>query len=81
MDEDVIQLIFEQYNSYFITYETPPGVHTNKDFSEAVYTKVDHEGTVQIEHDDISMETKIVSIRFSGTFGTLKFDVFFIIVH
>ena len=35
---------------------------------------VDHEGTLQIDYDDISMRTKIILTRFGGTSGTLRFD-------
>ena len=49
LDEDDFQLISKQNNSSFITYETLPGNFANKDFSEAVYTKGDHDGTLQIE--------------------------------
>ena len=48
LDEDDIQLILKQYNSTFVTYELSPGIYTNKDISEAVYTIGDHEGTLQI---------------------------------
>ena len=34
----------------------------------------DHDGTPQIEYDDISMKTQLILIRFGGTFGTLRFD-------
>ena len=34
----------------------------------------DQEGTIQIEHDDITMKTKLILTRFGGTFGTLRFD-------
>ena len=33
----------------------------------------DHEGTLQIEFDDISVKTKLILTRFGGTFGTLRF--------
>ena len=35
---------------------------------------VDHEGTLQIEYDDISMKTELISTRFAGNFGKLGFD-------
>ena len=28
LDEDDIQLILKQFNSYFITYDLPPGIYT-----------------------------------------------------
>ena len=34
----------------------------------------EHEGTVQIEYDDVNMKTKFFLTRFGGTFGTLRFD-------
>ena len=34
----------------------------------------DHEGTLQIENDDISRKTKLFKIRLGGTFGALRFD-------
>ena len=34
----------------------------------------DHEGTLPIEYDDISMKTKPILTRFGGTFGMLRFD-------
>ena len=73
LDEDDIQLFLGQYNSKFITYEIPPGMNTNKDTSEDVYTMGDHEGTLQIENDDISMKTQLFLNPFGGTFGTLRF--------
>ena len=34
----------------------------------------DHDGTLQIEYDDINMKTKHIFTRFGGNFGTLRFD-------
>ena len=34
----------------------------------------DHEGTIRVEYDDLSMKTKLVLTRFGGTFGTLGFN-------
>ena len=45
-----------------------------KDFAEVVHTMGYHDGTLQIEYDDISMETKPILIPFGETFGTLRFD-------
>ena len=73
LDEDDIQFILKQYNPNFITYETPPGIYTIKDTSEAVYTRGDHDGTPQIKYDDISMKTKLILTRFGSTFGTFRF--------
>ena len=68
------QLILKQYNSNFVTYKITPGVYTIKDLSEAVYTMGELEKFLQIEFDDLSMETKLILTRFCGTFGTLRFD-------
>ena len=69
-----IQLLLRQYNVNFVTYELCLGIYSIKDFSEAVYTMGDHEGTLKIENADISMETKFYLPRFRGTFGTCRFD-------
>ena len=74
LGEDDIQLILEQYNSNFVTYELLPGIYTIKDIAETVYTMGDHEGTLQYEYDNITMETKLILTRLGGTFGTLRFD-------
>ena len=34
----------------------------------------DHQVTIQLENDHISMKTKLISKRSGGTFGTLRFD-------
>ena len=34
----------------------------------------DHEGTLKIDHDDFSKETKPFLKRFGGTFGSLRFS-------
>ena len=34
----------------------------------------DHEGTLQIEYDDISMKTKLILTRFGSIIGTLRFN-------
>ena len=67
-------MILKIYNSKFVTYELVPGIYSNKDISEAVYTIGDHEGTLKIGYDDFSMKTKLTLKRFGGTFGTLRFD-------
>ena len=66
-------MILEHYNSNFVTYELSSGIYTINDISDAVYT-MDHEGTLKIGYDDISMKTKLILTRFGGTFGTLKLD-------
>ena len=74
LEEDNIQLILKQYNEKFITYELDPGNHTIEDLKKAVYPLGDHEGTLQIEYDDLNKKTKLTLTRFGGTFGTLRFD-------
>ena len=34
----------------------------------------DHEGSLQVEYDVVTMKTKLVLTRFVSTFGTLGFD-------
>ena len=74
LDEDDFQLILLQYNSSFIRYEILPGIFSNTELSEVTYTIADHEGTLQIENNDISMKTKPLLTRFGGTFLTSSFD-------
>ena len=74
LDGDDIQLTLKQNISNFVTCELSPGVYTIKDFSKADCTMGDHEGTLKVEYDDISMKTKLVLTPFVSTFGTLKFD-------
>ena len=62
-------MILEQYISYFITRENSPGIYSIKDLSENVCTLGDHEGTHQIEYDDIGVRTT----HFELTFRTLIF--------
>ena len=45
-----------------------------KIFSDATFTTGDHEGTPQIEYNDITMKTKPILTRFGGNFGRLRFD-------
>ena len=77
LDEDDVQLTLKQFNSNFITYKIDPGIYTIKMFSEAAFTKGDHEGIIQINYDDISMNAKLNLTRFGLTFGTLRFDRIF----
>ena len=62
--EDVIQFLLKQYNSNFITYKIPPGIHSIKDSSEPIYTMRDYEGTLKIKYKDISMKTKHILTHF-----------------
>ena len=34
----------------------------------------DHENTLQMDYDEISMKTKLIWSRFGSTFETLRFD-------
>ena len=44
-----------------------------KDISEAVYNMGDHEKTLELECDDISLKTKLILTRFGSTFEALRF--------
>ena len=74
MNEDDIHLFIKQYTSHFITYEISTGIYSIKDVSDAVYTMGDHEGTIEIDYDDIIVKTKLILTRFGLTFGVLRFD-------
>ena len=74
LDEDDVQLFLKQFNSNFIRYEIPTGVHSIKDTSGAVYTMGDNGKTPQIKYDDFSMKTKLILTCIGGTFGTFRFD-------
>ena len=69
----------KQYKLNFVIYDITPGIYKIKDFSEAVYTMGDHEGSIQIEYDVVSMKTKLTFKHI----GTLRFDKksFFFIQH
>ena len=63
--EDESGLVLDEHKSKFVTYEIPPGVYIFKYLSEVHVRNVqsEYEGvnqTVDIEHDDISMKTKLV---------------------
>ena len=73
--EDDIKLVLDEYNSSFITYKLEPGIYTFKDISEALFNILQSEypgpsNVIDIEHDDITMKTKldiksgIIAIRF-----------------
>ena len=74
LEEDNNQLILKQYNEKFITYELDPGNYTIEDPKKAVYPLGDHDGTLQIEYDDLNKKVKLILTRFGDTFGTLRFD-------
>ena len=57
-DENYIQIILKQYKSNFINFEIPPAVYSLKVISEAVYTKSNNEGTLQIKYVNNSVKTK-----------------------
>ena len=74
LDEDDIRLTWKQYNEKFVTYKLGPGNYTIEDLQEAVCKFGDHEGTLQIEYDDLNKKTKLILTRLGSTFGTLSFD-------
>ena len=74
LDEERSQLILKQYSSIFFTYALTPGIYSIKNISEAVYTMGDHEGTLKVKCDDISMKTKLILSHFGGTSATFRFN-------
>ena len=73
--EDDIELILDEYNSSFNTYELEPGIYILTDISKAPFNTLqpeypDPSYTIVIEFDDITRKTKfvvrsgIVAIRF-----------------
>ena len=73
LERDNIRLISKQYNEKLVTYELDPGNYTIEDLKKAVYPLGDHEGTLQIEYDNLNKKVKLILTRFGGTFGTLRF--------
>ena len=78
LEEEDIQLILQENNSHFITYELTPGIYTIQDISDAIQTFSGHEETIQLEYDDISMRATII-LKFKNdkmkfALGTLRFD-------
>ena len=67
-------MILKQYNASFVTYELDPANYTIEDLQKIVYPVGDHEGTLQIEYDDLNKKTKPILTCFGGSFGTLRFD-------
>ena len=66
--EDDIKLVFDEYNSSFITYEITPGKYNFKDISKALFNilQSDYPGptnVIDIEYDDITMKTNLVVRR------------------
>ena len=73
--ESDIKLVLEEYNSNFVSYDLDPGIYNFKDISEALFNILQSEysgpsNVIDIEYDDITMETKlivrdgIIAIRF-----------------
>ena len=63
--EDDIDLVLDEYNSSFVTYEIDPGIYTFKDLSEALFNILQSEyprpkNVIVIEFDDITRKTKLV---------------------
>ena len=63
--EDDVELVLDEYNSSFITYELQPGIYTFNDISEALFNilQIEYPGpknVIVIEYDDITMRTKLV---------------------
>ena len=67
-------MFLKQNNSNVVTDEIFPGIYSIEDNSETVYTMGGHEGTLQIEYDDVSMKAKLILTRFESNFGTLRID-------
>ena len=78
LDEEDIQLILKQYNSHFVTYELTPGIYTIRDISDTFHTFSGHSEKIEIEYDDTTMKTKIISKYKGGqrnfSLETLRFD-------
>ena len=67
-------MILKQYKARFVTHELGPGNYTIEVFQKAVYPLGDHEGTLEIEYDDLNEKIKLILSRFGSTFGILRFD-------
>ena len=74
LDEDDIHLNLKQYRSKIFTFEIPPSIYSIKDISAVVCTMRYREGTLRIENDDNSLNTKLILRRFGGVFGKLRID-------
>ena len=78
LDEKDIQLILNEYNSHFITYELTPGIYSIQDISDIFYNFSVNNESIKFEYDNISMKTKII-LKYIGerkkfVLGTLRFD-------
>ena len=72
LKEDNIRLILKQYKEKFITYELDPGNYTCEDLQKTVYPLGDHEGTLQIEYDDLNKKAKLyLNTMLEESFGAL----------
>ena len=74
--DDDIELVLDEYNSSFITYELEPGNYTFKDNSEALFNILQSEypgpsNVIDIEYHGITRKTKLV-VRFG--FIAIRFD-------
>ena len=68
-------MVLKQYNEKFVTYELDPGNHTTEDLQKAVYPLDDHEGTLQIEYDDLNKKVKLIfNNMWVESFGALRLD-------
>ena len=74
LEEEDIQLLMKENISDFVSFKITTGIYAIKDISAAVYTHIDHEATLQIEHGDITVKTKLILTRFGGNFGKLRFN-------
>ena len=72
LDKEDIELILKQYNSTIVNYELSQGIYAIKEIAEAVCTLGDHEGTLNIEYDDVTMKINLILTRFGRKFGTLR---------
>ena len=63
LDGDDNQLIFQK-KCNFVTYELDPGIYTIEDLQRAVHSLGDHEGTLNIEDDDLNKKSKHILKRF-----------------
>ena len=63
--EDDIELVLDEYNSSFITYELEPGIYSYRDLSEALFYILQSEypssnSEILIRLDDVTKKTKLV---------------------
>ena len=65
LDEGYIKLILKRFISNFVTSKTTPGIYSNKYISQAVDTMGDHEGTLKIENNVISLKAKLILTRWN----------------